>query len=106
MLPHRVLGAMGEDLDAALGHLARLDARDGEGRGAGAGLGVDRALHLDQRTGAKAFRREPSMRRAGIGDREGREMKAGILRDRCIELAAERRIGRLEQHLHIAAPEA
>ena len=104
-LPDHVLGAVGEDLDAALRHFAWLDPREREGGRSGRSAGVDRALHLDQRAHAEAGLGEPAMRRGGIGHREGREMHAGMAREARIELAAERRVGGLEQHLDIAACE-
>jgi hypothetical protein len=61
------------------------------------------ALHLDERLHAKAGIGEPPMRRRGIGHREGGEMHAGMARHGGLELAAERRIGGLEQRLDIAA---
>src|SRR5262245_7534549 len=48
-LPGQGLGAMGEDLDATLRHLAHFHTRNGEGRRYGLPAGVDRSLHLDQR---------------------------------------------------------
>ncbi len=42
---------------------------------------------------------------ARVGDREGREVDARIAREPGVELAAERRVGGLEQHLDVAARE-
>src|SRR5205823_5838278 len=100
-LPHIVLAPMRQDLNAPLGHLARLDPRDGEGCRAAYRLGLDRALHLHERTDAKPGIREPSMRRAGIEDRESRQMDAGVLCEPCIKLTDDRSVGRLEQHFQI-----
>ena len=52
-LPHRLLGMMREHLDAALRHLAGLDARDRESRRCAAALGRDRALKICQWAHAK-----------------------------------------------------
>ena len=45
------------------------------------------------------------MRRRGVGDGEGRKVHAAVARETCVELAAERRVRGLEQHLDIAARE-
>ena len=103
VLPHRLLGVMGQHLDAAFRHRAGLDAGDGEGRGAGAGCGLDRARHVYQGPDQKSVGRETPVRHFGVGDSEGGEMQSGVARERRIEFAAQRRIGGLEQHLDIAA---
>ena len=59
--------------------------------------------HVDQRSYRKAICRETPVRRFGVGDGEGGEMKSGVARERRVEFAAQRRIGGLEQHLDIAA---
>src|SRR5258708_38948297 len=103
-LPHRVLGPMRYDLNAPLGHLSRLDARDREGRGAGTLLGLDWTLHLDQRLHAESRPCKPAMRCSRIPGREGGKMQARITRERGVELAAERGIGGLEKNPPIDAP--
>jgi hypothetical protein len=45
------------------------------------------------------------MRRRGIRHRKRRKMDASVARQRRIQLAAERRIGGLEQHFDVAARE-
>ena len=93
-LPDHMFGPVGEDLDAALRHLAGLDACEGEGRRSGRAAGIDRALHLHERPHAKALAGEPLVRGGGIGDRKRREMHAAIARKAEIELAAEQRCRR------------
>ena len=94
---------MREHLDAAFRHLAGLDPRHRERRGIGAGLGADRPLERRNRARAEARVAEPAMPGVGVGDREGGKLDAGIAPERGLELAAERRVGGLEQHLHVAA---
>ena len=103
LLPHRVLGVVREHLDAAFRHLAGLDPRHRERRGVGAGLGADRALERRNRPRAEARLAEPAVPGVGVGHREGRKLDAGMARERGLELAAERRVGGLEQHLDVAA---
>ena len=105
LLPHGVLGVVGEHLDAAFRHLAELDPRHREGRGCGARLGADRTLKRRQRPRTETRFAKPPMPRAGIGDREGGELQARMARQRRLELAAERGVRGLEQHLDIAARE-
>jgi len=45
------------------------------------------------------------MRRGGIRGGEGREVNAGVARARRLQLAAERRVGSLEQQLDVTARE-
>ena len=103
LLPHRIFGVVGQHLDAAFRHLAGLDARHGERRSGGAGLGVDRTLERRQRSRTEARLSEPSVPGAGVGDRERRQLDAGITCKRRLELAAKRRVSGLEQHLDITA---
>ena len=105
LLPHRVLGAVGQHLDAALRHRAALEPHHREGGDARPGLGLDRALELHQRPHGKARLGQAPVLAFGIDDRERRQMHAGVAGQRRLELAAERRVGGLEQHLDIAAAE-
>ena len=93
-LPDHVLRPVGEDLDAALRHLACLQSRHRERGGPGCAAGIDRALHLHQRPHAKAQRAEPPMGGSGVRHREGGKMHAAIARQPRLELAAERRYRR------------
>ena len=80
LLPHRVLGVVGEHLDAAFRHLAGLDPRHRERGGVGAGLGADRPLERRNRPRAEARLAEPAVPGIGVGDREGRKLDAGVAR--------------------------
>ena len=105
LLPHRVLGAMGQHLDAALRHRAALEPHHREGGDVRPAHGLDRTLELHQRPHGKARLGQTPMLALGVGDRERGEMHPGVARQRQVELAAERRVGGLEQHLDIAAAE-
>jgi hypothetical protein len=102
-LPHRVFGVMRQELDATLGHLAGLDSGDGEGCRPVSRLGLDRALHLEDRPHAKARIRQAPILGARIRCREGCQMHAGIARERRVEFLDERGVGSLEQHFEIPA---
>ena len=104
-LPHRVLGAVRQNLDAAFRHRAALEPDHREGGNARPGDGLDRPLELHQRPHGKARLGQAPVRASRIGNRECREVHAGMARQRQIELASERRVGGLEQHLDIAAAE-
>src|SRR5262249_23153970 len=65
-------------------------------------LGADRPLERRNRPRAEARRAEPLVPGVGVSDRECGKLDAGMARKRRLELAAERRVGGLEQHLHVA----
>ena len=81
---------MREHLDAAFRHRAALEPDHREGGDVRPGHGFDRALELHQRPHGKARFGQAPVRAFGVGDRERREMHAGMAGQRRLELAAER----------------
>ena len=102
---HRVLGPVGENLNTPFGHDAGFDPGNGEGNSRGTGFGLDRPLHPHERTHGKSRSRKPSMVLGRVGDRKGDEVEPRVPLERRVEFARERRLGGLEQYLHVAAPE-
>ena len=82
LLPHRVLGAVRQNLDAAFRHGAALEPHHREGGDARPAFGLDRALELHQRPHGEARVGQAPMRLVGIDDREGGKMHPGMARQR------------------------
>ena len=103
-LPHRVLGVMRQHLDAAFRHLAALDARDREGGGRGpASVSTGRCMSTSGRmrkAGSAEPRDAPCRHRRPRRPRDARRHSAPWRRSNSCR---KRRVGGLEQHLHIAA---
>ena len=104
-LPHRVLGAMRQIWMRPSAIAPRSSRTTVKAAMSGPAHGFDRTLKLHQRPHGKARLGQPPVRALGVGDRECGEMHAGMAGQRRIELAPERRVGGLEQHLDIAAAE-
>ena len=103
-LPDRGFGVMRENLYATFRHLAGLDARYGELGCIRSRLGVDRPLHMRDRTHAKAGRFKPAMRGGRIAHRERREMNAGIARHRADRVRGRARYPRSCRALRYSRP--
>jgi hypothetical protein len=104
-VPNRIRRAVRKNLHAALRHLPALHPRHRKCGDACAALGLHRALKLCQRPHAEPGGGEPRVRPLHIGHRERQKMHPRIVRHCRVELAAERGLRGLEQHLHIAAVE-
>jgi hypothetical protein len=76
-------------LDAALGHFAGLDARDGEGGLEVAGFGRHGAAEVHDGPGAEAVRLQVGRRCMRVRRGERDEVHAGVARERLIELGGE-----------------
>ncbi len=83
-------------------HRALLEPRDGEAGGCLSVLGADGAGEARHGPHGPAGRRQRLMHRFHIRDRERRKVDAGSPRERCLELHAERRVGRVDKELEVA----
>ena len=105
LLPHRVLGAMRQHLDASFRIAPRSNRTTVNAATSGPATVSTGRWNCTSGRMAKPASVRPPVLALGVGNRERGEMHPGMTRQRQIELAAERRIGGLEQHLDIAAAE-